>query len=89
MVVAGATTISLIFEKSASGVKTAIALLVLAALSPAMFVLTASYLLGPGCVVCYQPRKLRLAVGHFIVVVVYGVLGAALVWWVGRVQAGA
>lgn len=83
-IVAGAATFSLIVEKSTSGVKTATSLLILGVLSLLMFVVTVSYLVGPDCVFCYQPRKLRLAGGYFIVVVIYGLIGLALVGWVRR-----
>jgi hypothetical protein len=85
-VVAGAATFSLIFEKSTSGVRTAASLLILSILSLLMFVFTVSYLIGPDCVFCYQPRKLRLAGEYFIVVVIYGLVDLSLVWWVGRAK---
>ncbi len=84
--VVGAAIFSTIFEKSRSGVKTAISLAIMGVLSLAMSVVTLSYLLGADCVFRYEPRKLRVVAEYMVGVVVYGVIGLALIWWVARAK---
>jgi hypothetical protein len=42
-------------------------------------IFTLSYLIGPDCVFCYEPRHLRIAGKYLIAVLVYGVIGLGLI----------
>ncbi len=84
--IVGTATFSMIFEKSTAGIRTAISLVILGGLSLIMAVFTLGYLFGPDCVFCYEPRRLRGVAEYLIGVFVFGLIGLALVWWVGRAK---
>jgi hypothetical protein len=82
--IVGVTTFVMIFVKSTSGVKTALSLVCLVALSLMMAVFTLGYLFGPDCVFCTEHGKLRGVVEYLVGVFIFGSFGLTLVWWVGR-----
>ena len=58
-----------------------ISLAVFSFLSLAMAIVTISYLLGPDCIYCYEPKKFRIVAEYSIAVLIYGTIGLVLVLW--------
>ncbi len=71
----------ILVTKIVSKKATAISIVIWILVSMLMFMFAVSYLIGPDCVFCYEPKHTRLAFSFLIAVLIYAAVGAVLARW--------
>ncbi len=74
----------LLVTKVVSKVVTTISIVIWVLVSLVMLMFAVSYLIGPDCVFCYEPKHTQLAFEFLIAVVIFAVGGGVLVVWSRR-----